>query len=155
MHHKSRSSAKRESPAGGTTGPDLGAGPIDGTANLVHGLPRYAVSLALVQDDCPLLGIIDVPMLEQHYWAVKGQGSLLNGEHISVSGGDRPADAMATLRGYAVGDNADRKNRLRLGVTAQLARQVLRVRILGSAAIGLAWLAEGETDACVILGNHP
>ena len=146
---------EEESPAGGTTDLTWALDPIDGTANLVHGLPLYAVSLALVQDDCPLLGIIDVPMLGQRYSAVKDQGSRLNGEHIHVSGGDRLADAMVTVGDYAVGDNADSKNRLRLDVTAQLARQVLRVRMLGSAAIDLAWLAEGKTDACVILGNQP
>jgi myo-inositol-1(or 4)-monophosphatase len=40
-------------------------------------------------------------------------------------------------------------------VTAELARQVLRVRMLGSAAIDLAWLAEGKTDACILLSNKP
>ena len=40
-------------------------------------------------------------------------------------------------------------------MTAQLARSVLRVRMLGSAAIDLAWLAEGKTDACIILSNQP
>jgi myo-inositol-1(or 4)-monophosphatase len=49
----------------------------------------------------------------------------------------------------------DRRNELRLALTAQLARQVLRVRMLGSAAIDLAWLAEGKTDACITLGSHP
>src|SRR5215472_9565853 len=68
---------------------------------------------------------------------------------------DRLAEAMVTLGDYAVGDEAAAKNRLRLSVTAQLARSVLRVRMLGSAAIDLAWLAEGKTDACIILSNQP
>src|ERR1019366_6934213 len=62
---------------------------------------------------------------------------------------------MVTVGDYAVGQDAARKNELRLAVTAQLARQVLRVRMLGSAAIDLAWLAEGKTDACITLGSHP
>lgn len=129
--------------------------PIDGTANLVHGLPLFAISLALVRDDYPLLGIIDLPMLGQRYSAVQGQGAFLNGEPIHVSDSGDLAEAMVTVGDYAVGPDADRKNKLRLAVTAQLARQVLRVRMFGSAAIDLAWLAEGKTDACIILGSHP
>ena len=62
---------------------------------------------------------------------------------------------MVTVGDYAVGQDAARRNELRLAVTAQLARRVLRVRMLSSAAIDLAWLAAGKTDACIILGSHP
>jgi myo-inositol-1(or 4)-monophosphatase len=129
--------------------------PIDGTANLIHGLPLFAISLALVRDDHPVLGIIDVPALGQRYSAVHGQGANRNGQPIRVSDSDSLADAMVTVGDFAVGEDAARRNELRLAVTAQLARRVLRVRMLGSAAIDLAWLAEGKTDACIILGSHP
>lgn len=62
---------------------------------------------------------------------------------------------MVTIGDYAVGSNAAAKNRLRLNITAELADRVLRVRMLGSAAIDLAWLAEGKTDACILLSNRP
>ncbi len=146
---------EEESSATGTRELTWAFDPIDGTANLVHGLPLFAISLALVRDDYPLLGIIDLPMLGQRYSAVQGLGAFLNGEPIHVSDSSDLADAMVTVGDYAVGPDADRKNKLRLAVTAQLARQVLRVRMLGSAAIDLAWLAEGKTDACIILGSHP
>jgi myo-inositol-1(or 4)-monophosphatase len=129
--------------------------PIDGTANLIHGLPLFAISLALVRDDSPILGMIDLPALGQRYSAVRGQGAFLNDEPIQVRDGDELANAMVTVGDYAVGQEARRKNELRLAVTAQLARKVLRVRMLGSAAIDLAWLAEGKTDACIIVGSHP
>lgn len=146
---------EEESPAGSTKGLTWALDPIDGTANLVHNLPLYAVSLALVEHDSALLGIIDLPMLGRRYWAARNQGAWLDGERIHVSRRDRLAEAMVTLGDYAVGDEATAKNRLRLSVTAQLARSVLRVRMLGSAAIDLAWLAEGKTDACIILSNQP
>jgi myo-inositol-1(or 4)-monophosphatase len=129
--------------------------PIDGTANLVRGLPLFAVSLALIRDDRPVLGIIDLPALSQRYSAVKGQGATLNGRPLHVRRPRDLADAMVTMGDYAVGDNASARNALRLAVTAQLARKVLRVRMLGSAAIDLAWLAEGKTDVCITLGGHP
>jgi len=120
-----------------------------------HNLPLYAVSLALVQEDRPLLGIIDLPTLGQRYWAVQSQGAWLDGKRIQVSKRDRLTDAMVTIGDYAVGSNAAAKNRLRLNVTAELARRVLRIRMLGSAAIDLAWLAEGKNDACILLSNKP
>jgi myo-inositol-1(or 4)-monophosphatase len=146
---------EEESPAAGTKHLTWALDPIDGTANLVHDLPLYAISLALVHHDHPLLGIIDLPMLGRRYWAATGHGSWADGERIHVSRRDRLADAMVTIGDYAVGTNAAAKNRLRLNVTGQLAQHVLRVRMLGSAAIDLAWLAEGKTDACVILSNNP
>jgi myo-inositol-1(or 4)-monophosphatase len=58
---------EEESPAGGTSELTWALDPIDGSANLVHGLPLFAVSLALVRDDAPILGIIDLPMLGRRY----------------------------------------------------------------------------------------
>ena len=146
---------EEESPAAGTRDLTWALDPIDGTANLVHGLPLFAISLALVRDDCPILGIIDLPMLGRRYSAVKGQGAYLNCEPIHAGNSSDLADAMVTVGDYAVGPDSARRNELRLAVTAQLARQVLRVRMLGSAAIDLAWLAEGKTDACITIGSHP
>ena len=146
---------EEESPASSTKNLTWALDPIDGTANLVHNIPLYAISLALVQQDRPLLGIIDLPMLGQRYWAATGQGAWLRGKRIQVSRRDRLADAMVTIGDYAVGSDAAAQNRLRLNITAELARQVLRVRMLGSAAIDLAWLAEGKTDACILLSNKP
>ncbi|MGO8884539.1 MAG: inositol monophosphatase family protein [Streptosporangiaceae bacterium] len=146
---------EEESSATGTRELTWALDPIDGTANLVHGLPLFAISLALVHDDCPILGIIDLPGLGRRYSAVQGLGAFCDGEPIHVGDSSDLADAMVTVGDYAVGPDAARRNELRLAITAQLARQVLRVRMLGSAAIDLAWLAEGKTDACITLGSHP
>ena len=147
--------SEEESPDGGTSGLTWALDPIDGTANLVHGLPMFAISLALVRDDYPILGIIDLPGFGQRYSAVQGQGAFMNGKPIHICGTDRLADALVTVGDYAVGPDADWKNELRLTVTADLARHVLRVRMLGSAAMDLAWLAAGKTDASITLGGHP
>jgi myo-inositol-1(or 4)-monophosphatase len=55
---------------------------------------------------------------------------------------------------YAVGDHADERNRVRLQLTQLLAGQALRVRMFGSAALDLAWLAEGKVDASITLSNR-
>ncbi|GAA4605015.1 hypothetical protein GCM10023107_70290 [Actinoplanes octamycinicus] len=62
---------------------------------------------------------------------------------------------MVALGDYAVGDGADDKNRARFALTQRLATSVQRVRMHGSAAIDLAWLAAGQVDAIVMLANKP
>src|SRR5438309_957714 len=63
--------------------------PIDGTVNYAAGSSLCAVSLALLEDGQPVLGVIDLPFLDQRYWATAGGGAFLN---------DRPIHAPETAR---------------------------------------------------------
>ncbi|GIL27271.1 inositol monophosphatase family protein [Actinocatenispora comari] len=129
--------------------------PVDGTANYLHGLPMYAVSLALVEAGRPILGAVYLPALNQRYWAAEGGGAYRDGNRITVSSTTRLEDAIVSIGDYAVGEGAEAKNRERFAVTEALAPRVQRIRMLGSAAIDLCWVAEGRLDACVLLSNHP
>src|SRR5262249_1439804 len=129
--------------------------PVDGTANFLKRIPLCGVSLALIDADQPVLGVIDLPFLETRYRAARGVGAFANDRSIRVSDTARLSDAVATLCDYAVGKDAERKNRLRFAVAEALATAALRVRMIGSAATDLAWLAEGKTDVSVTLSNHP
>lgn len=129
--------------------------PVDGTANYLHGLPLYAVSLALVEAGRPILGAVFLPALGERYWATEGGGAYRDGNRISVSTTTRLEDAIVSIGDYAVGEGAEAKNRQRFAVTEALAPRVQRIRMLGSAAIDLCWVAEGRIDACVFLSNHP
>ncbi|MCP9621579.1 inositol monophosphatase [Nocardia otitidiscaviarum] len=129
--------------------------PIDGTSNFIHGLPLCAVSLALTHEDVPLLGVIAAPFLNLEYYASTGNGAFCNGHRIKASHTQSLGQAIVSIGDYAVGENADEKNRRRLALTTALATHVERVRMFGSAALDLAWVAEGRTDACVLLTNKP
>jgi myo-inositol-1(or 4)-monophosphatase len=129
--------------------------PIDGTVNFAHGLPLCAVSLALIRDGRPALGVIDIPFLRARYWACEGEGAHNEQGRLHVRKIDRLDDAVLAIGDYAVGPTADKRNQVRLRLTKLLAGRALRVRMLGSAAIDLAWLAEGRVDASVTLSNHP
>jgi myo-inositol-1(or 4)-monophosphatase len=63
--------------------------PVDGTANFLHRFPVVAVSVALVADDTPVVGVVHAPILGETYAARRGGGALRNGEPIRVS--ERPA----------------------------------------------------------------
>jgi myo-inositol-1(or 4)-monophosphatase len=129
--------------------------PIDGTVNFVHGLPLYAISLALIAGNQPVLGVVDLPALQHRYHAAEGHGAHRDARRLPCPESSPDlASAIVAIGDYAVGDNAKAKNRDRLGVTARLAATVLRVRMLGSAAIDLAWLAEGYVNASVTLSNN-
>jgi myo-inositol-1(or 4)-monophosphatase len=128
--------------------------PIDGTVNFTHGLPLCGVSLALVRDGQPVIGVIDLPFLGSRYWAVAGGGARHNGQQIHTRDVSRLEDALVSIGDYAVGAGAAEKNRIRLALTERLAGRVLRIRMFGSAAIDLAWLAAGRTHASVTLSNN-
>ncbi|QAY75809.1 3'(2'),5'-bisphosphate nucleotidase CysQ [Sphingosinicella sp. BN140058] len=75
--------------------------PIDGTRDYLRGRSGWAVSVALVEDRRPVLGVLDAPMRGEHWRAARGQGAWRNGERLQVSGrsslpGARiPADQLA------------------------------------------------------------
>ena len=127
--------------------------PIDGTANFVHGLPLCGISLGLVRRDRPVLGVIDLPLLGARYWAVEHEGTHLGDRRIATSGTGRLRDAVVAIGDYAVGPDARERNRLRLALTEQLAARAQRVRMLGSAAIDLAWVAHGRLDVSLTMSN--
>jgi len=102
-----------------------------------------------------VLGVIDEPADGSRYTAVVGGGAFWGEERIRVRFTAELGQATVTIGDYAVGDQAAAKNQGRLAVTAQLAERALRVRMLGSAAIDLAWVAHGRTDAAIISGAKP
>src|SRR5215467_13312654 len=129
--------------------------PIDGTSNFAHGIPLCATSLALLHDGNAVLAVIDAPFLGQRYHAVQGQGAFAGDRRLAVSATRQLRDAVVAVGDYATGPGADRENEARLAVTVALAPRVHRLRMIGTAALDLAWVAEGRLDASVTLGNKP
>jgi myo-inositol-1(or 4)-monophosphatase len=113
------------------------------------------VSLALVRNKRPVLGVVELPFLGVRYSAIQGEGAYRNGAPIQPSRIDRLHDAVVSVGDYAVGDSADSRNVPRLAIARDLAGQALRVRMFGSAAIDLVWGAEGKVDASIALSNKP
>jgi len=129
--------------------------PVDGTANLARGIPLCGVSLALVAGGNAVLAAIDLPLLRVGYTAAAGRGAYVDGERIRAAGTAEPSRAVVSIGDFAVGPGAEPKNRLRLALLDMLGARVHRVRMLGSAAIDLAWVAQGRLDASIILANLP
>ena len=139
-------------PGGGLT---WALDPVDGTVNYVHGHPLCGVSLALIDRAEPVLGVIDLAMLGRRYHAVHGGGAYADGLQITTTTVSSLRDAIVAIGDYAVGEGSRTKNQLRLAITARLTDHVQRIRMHGSAATDLAFLAEGRVDAVVICSNSP
>ncbi|MCS7084801.1 MAG: inositol monophosphatase family protein, partial [Bacteroidia bacterium] len=117
--------------------------PLDGTTNFVHGIPFYAVSVALRYQRKTILGwIYDVPH-DEMFFAAEGRGAFLNGSPIRVSDNEKPADAVvATGIPFRYFDRAENY----LTLMREITTQTRGLRRLGSAALDLAYTAAGRFD---------
>lgn len=140
-------------------GGDSGSGtfwaldPIDGTANLLRGIPMFAISLALVRDGTARVAVVDAPALGERFTARAGRGTKLNGNRVWAASTDRIEKAVVGLGDFAVGETPLAKSMLQLAATGLFAKFAFRVRLLGSAALQLAWLAAGRLDVGLTFSN--
>jgi myo-inositol-1(or 4)-monophosphatase len=137
--------------------------PIDGTVNFACGIPHAAVSIALQRrigpgerpssaarfgDYCTVVGVVYDPFLDELWTAVVNKPARLNGRVVSVSSRRRLSDAIITV-GFA--KHEDSLERM-LPVFSRLLHRVLKLRIMGTAALGLTYIATGRFDGYVESG---
>jgi myo-inositol-1(or 4)-monophosphatase len=79
----------------------------------------------------------------------------MNWQRITIHEVPSLREAMVGIADFKVGAGAEEENRVHLGLVARFAHESLRVRMLGSAALDLAWLAAGRLNATVMLSNLP
>lgn len=117
--------------------------PLDGTANFVHGFPVVGVSVALVADGRPVVGVVHAPMLDRVYAACLGGGATCNDEPIRVS-------ARSTREAICATGFPFRAKRDRLPQYFPVFERALLtfedLRRAGAASLDLAWTAAGVLD---------
>jgi myo-inositol-1(or 4)-monophosphatase len=117
--------------------------PVDGTVNYAHSVPIFCVSIALEIKTEIVMGVVYSPMLNEKFWAVKGEGSYLNDKKIFVSGTKYLKDSLlVTGFPYLAKENVDHC----LDHFINFVREGLPVRRLGSAALDICYLACGRFD---------
>lgn len=114
--------------------------PMDGTKEFIQKIPEFAVSIGLVEDGVPVLGVAYNPLLGRLFWAVRGQGAWCEEQQLHVSGTARLADATILSS----------RSETKRGEWAAFA-SLFRTRATGSAAYKLALVASGEADATFTL----
>lgn len=128
--------------------------PIDGTVNYSRGLPEYGTSIALIMHGKPIAAGLCFPSLNETYIAGAGEGAFLNGTRISVSNSNRLNSSILVFGDFSVKENHLVDNIVRFNYIKRFADEVLRVRMPGSAALQLAWVASGRADISLTLSNN-
>lgn len=117
--------------------------PIDGTTNFLHRFPVVGVSVALVDDGQPIVGVVHAPLLGDTYTARSGGGAHRNGVPIRVSGRPPAQSVLATGTPF-------RAKRARLSEYLTVFERAMRtfedLRRAGAASLDLAWTAAGVFD---------
>lgn len=118
--------------------------PIDGTTNFVHGIPAFAISIALEDRKGIVLGVVYEINRAEMFSAVRGEGAFLNGRPISVADNITLEDTLIAT-GFPYYDYS--KTAKYLKALEEFMRRTRGVRRLGSAALDLAYTACGRFDA--------
>ena len=117
--------------------------PLDGTSNFLHGIPHFAVSIALEREGTIVAGVIYNPANDDLFVAERGKGAFLNDRRLRVAARGRLLDSVITcgLPHHGRGD-------LALGIReiAAVQDKVAGLRRFGSAALDMAWVAAGRVD---------
>ncbi len=119
--------------------------PIDGTVNYFYGIPIFCVSIALRVAERFVLGCVYDPMQDECFCALAGGQATCNGQPIAVSSRGRMAEAVVFI-GHGRHDGSGEAGIRRF---AHVSAQVRKIRILGSAALALSYIAAGRFDAYV------
>ena len=117
--------------------------PLDGTTNFLHGLPHFAVAIALEREREVIAGVIHDPVKDETFWAEKGEGAFLNDQRLRVSARRRLPEAVIAT---GIPFQGRGEHSAYLGQLAAVMAHTAGVRRFGSAALDLAYVAAGRFD---------
>lgn len=117
--------------------------PLDGTTNFLHGIPHFAVSIALERDGAVVAGVIYNPVTDELFTADRGKGAFLNDRRIRVAG-------RRTLEDCVIGTGVPHLGRgdhgAYLNELGRVMGEVAGIRRMGAAALDMAYVAAGRLD---------
>ncbi|MBC7205159.1 MAG: inositol monophosphatase [Methyloversatilis sp.] len=126
--------------------------PLDGTTNFIHGMPQYAVSIALEHRGQMQSAVVFDPVRNEMFTASRGRGAFLNDRRIRVSRRAKLGEALlGTGFPYRVWDHVDAY----LGMFKSLMEKTSGLRRPGAAALDLAYVACGRFDGFFEIGLSP
>ncbi len=119
--------------------------PIDGTVNYFFGMPHAAVSIALQHGEQSVVGVIYDPFTDEIWTTTKGQPTRLNGRTVRVSNRTKLNDCIIAMGFSKSRDNLQKS----LPHLIRISKQAKKIRIMGSAALELVYVASGRLDAYI------
>ena len=126
--------------------------PLDGTLNFLHGIPHFAISIALEREGAIVAGVIYNPANDELFTAERGKGAFLNDRRLRVAARKRLADSVVAcaLPHPSRGDVVLTRNE---HIAVQ--EKVAGLRRFGAATLDLAWVAAGRLDGYWERGLSP
>jgi myo-inositol-1(or 4)-monophosphatase len=126
--------------------------PVDGTLNFLHGIPHFAISIALEREGTIIAGVVYNPASDELFTAERGKGAFLNDQRLRVAARKRLADAVvACALPHPSRGEVERARNEHIAVQDKVAG----MRRFGAAALDLAWVAAGRFDAYWERGLSP
>jgi myo-inositol-1(or 4)-monophosphatase len=126
--------------------------PLDGTTNFLHGIPHFAVSIALEREGVLVAGVIHNPVTNELYVAERGKGAFLDGRRLRVAA---RLDLSRALFGTGIPHAGKPDHGLFLRQLSAVMARTSGVRRMGAAALDLAYVAAGRLDAFWERGLNP
>lgn len=117
--------------------------PLDGTTNFTHGLPIFAISVALIHRETLQIGVVYELNRKEMFSAIKGEGAFLNGKRISVSGRKKLSEGLLAT-GFPYYDFEQMPSYLK--ILNEFMQSTHGLRRMGSAAVDLAYVACGRFE---------
>ena len=117
--------------------------PLDGTVNYFYGIPHFATTIAVRRNNELLAGVVHDPMRDETWTVEAGGPALLNGRQIEVSARTELSECIISMGVSKTGDTIDST----MPAFNHAIRQVKKMRMLGSAALDIAYVATGRLDA--------
>ncbi len=117
--------------------------PLDGTTNFLHGIPQFAISIALERQGRLAAAVVYDPIADELFTAERGSGAFLNDRRLRVASRQNMADAVVAT-GLPFKGHGDHPAHLK--ELAAVMPAVAGVRRFGAASLDLAWVAAGRFD---------
>ncbi len=118
--------------------------PLDGTTNFLHGIPHFAVNVALEREGQIVAAVTFNPATSELFWAERGKGAFVNDKRLRVAARKKLEDSLIATGIPFAGKPGHGQF---LKELHQISGRVAGVRRYGSAALDLAWVAAGRFDA--------
>jgi myo-inositol-1(or 4)-monophosphatase len=124
--------------------------PLDGTHNFIQNIGIFGVSIGLMRDEDFVLGVIYMPVTNELYVGELGNGSYKNNQKISVAGKKKLRECSVSF------DSSIRYQPEKIStILKELSKEVFNIRMLGSSARLLSYVADGSLDLAIEFHDHP
>lgn len=125
--------------------------PIDGTCNMIHGIPIFAIQVSFCVNFKCVFSIIEIPSLNEEYIAIKEKGAYLNGKKLKVNKDIELQNTIVSFTSFA----HNKFGYLKHKVIGDLFMKIGKIRMFGASSVDFAFLASSRIDGLIMWNTNP